>query len=98
MIDANYPLDAKGMVNIREYSQEQLRNIIKASITSLSEAEPFEENWINNEEQILTITREFETWDVYAGELLDGTYATYNAAADYLQQEGFRRLKDEDAE
>ncbi|WP_337020201.1 hypothetical protein [Oceanobacillus massiliensis] len=98
LIDANYPLDAKGMVNIREYSQEQLRNIIKASITSLSETEPFEENWINNEEQILTITREFETWDVYAGELLDGTYATYNAAADYLQQEGFRRLKDEDAE
>ncbi|MGJ9456749.1 hypothetical protein [Oceanobacillus sp. CF4.6] len=97
-IDENYAVDSKGMVNIRDFTPDELRNIIKQSIKSLSESEPFEESWINNELQILKLIHDFDLWNIYAGDLLDGTYATYNAAADYLQQEGFRRLDDEDLE
>ncbi|WP_249871800.1 hypothetical protein [Oceanobacillus saliphilus] len=94
-IDDHYTVDSKGMVNIRDFSPDALHKIIKQSIESLSESEPFEETWINSEKQILKIVEDFDLWNVYAGDLLDGTYATYNAAADYLHQEGFRRLTDE---
>lgn len=97
-IDNHYKVDDKGMVNIREFKPDELRKIIRQSIKSLSESEPFEEMWVNNEQQKLKIVHDFDLWNVYAGDLLDGTYATYNAAADYLQQEGFNRLSSEELE
>lgn len=97
-IDDNYKVDDKGMVNIREFKPDELRKIIRQSIKSLSESEPFEEMWVNSEQQKLKIVHDFDLWNVYAGDLLDGTYATYNAAADYLQQEGFNRLSSEELE
>ncbi|WP_067725597.1 hypothetical protein [Oceanobacillus damuensis] len=97
-IEDNYAVDSKGMVNIRDFTEEELRKIIKQSIKSLSESEPFVESWINDERQILKIVHDFDLWNIYAGDLLDGTYATYNAAADYLQQEGFRRWDDDQEE
>ncbi|RLL45111.1 hypothetical protein D8M04_09595 [Oceanobacillus piezotolerans] len=81
--------DTKGMTNIRDFSEEELRSIIQQSIASLGEKEPFQETWVNKEKQTLTIIHEFDTWDIYSGDLLDGTYTTYRAAADYLHQEGF---------
>lgn len=95
-LDDTYPIDSNGMVNIRDFTEDALRKVIKESIASLSEQEPFEETWINDENQTLLLIDDFYTCDIYAGDMLDGTYATYNAAADYLQQEGFRRLQDED--
>jgi hypothetical protein len=97
-IDENYKIDSKGMVNIRDFTPDELHKIIKQSIKSLSESEPFEELWVNNEQQKLKIVHDFDLWNIYAGDLLDGTYATYNAAADYLQQEGFKRFNGEDLE
>ncbi|WP_087971473.1 hypothetical protein [Oceanobacillus rekensis] len=95
-IDENYKVDSNGMVNIRDFTPDELRKIIKQSIKSLSESEPFEELWVNSEQQKLKIVHDFGLWNIYAGDLLDGTYATYNAAADYLQQEGFKRYNEED--
>lgn len=92
LIDDNYPIDSKGMVSIRDFTEQELRKVIKQSIASLSEPEPFEETWINAEDQTLKIVYDFDLWNVYAGEMLDGTFVTYNSAADYLEQEGFRRL------
>ncbi|MFD1851307.1 hypothetical protein [Oceanobacillus bengalensis] len=97
-IDGDYQTDQKGMTNIRDFTEEELRTIITQAIASLSEFKVFEEAWINSEKQILTLIHEYDTWDIYAGDLLDGTYASYNAAADYLQQEGFRRVNNEDVE
>ncbi|WP_373895738.1 hypothetical protein ACUL41_11715 [Virgibacillus natechei] len=93
-IDDAYTIDSKGMVNIRDFTEQELRKVIKQSIASLSESEPFKEIWINTENQTLTLFHDLYTWDIYAGEMLDGTYATHNAATDYLHQEGFRRLQD----
>lgn len=93
-----YTIDSKGMVNIRDFTEQELRKVIEQSIASLSESRPFEETWINAENQTLLLKDDFNSWNIYAGDMLDGTYATYNAAADYLQQEGFRRLQDGDFE
>ncbi|MBP1947177.1 hypothetical protein [Virgibacillus litoralis] len=92
-IDENYPIDSKGMVNIRDFSEQELWKVLKQSIDSLSESELIEETWINPENQTLMLTNDYNAWNIYAGDDLDGTHATYNAAADYLHQEGFRRLK-----
>jgi len=73
-------------------SVEALRDVIKQSIASLSESDPFEETWVNAEDQTLRIVHDFDLWNIYAGEMLDGTYETYDCADDYLQPEGFRRL------
>ncbi|RKQ30791.1 hypothetical protein [Oceanobacillus halophilus] len=93
--NGDYDVDAKGMVNIREFSKGELREIITKSITSLSEIE-LEETWVNDENQKLKLVHDFDLWNIYAGDLLDGTYVSYNAAADYLQQEGFRRVPNEE--
>ncbi|CDQ40568.1 hypothetical protein [Virgibacillus salexigens] len=98
MISEEYPMDAKGMVNIRNFSEQELRHIIQQSIDSLSEAEPFTETWVNREEQTLSLVHDFDLWNVYAGDMLDGTFETYRSAADYLQQEGFVRLADKEKE
>ncbi|MCZ0702657.1 hypothetical protein J2T56_000625 [Natronobacillus azotifigens] len=87
----DYDVDAKGMVNIRDFSAIELRKIIHEAIESLSEQEPFQETWINRKNQILDLINDYDSWNVYAGEMLDGTFSTYNAAVDYLEQEGFKR-------
>lgn len=92
--DDNYTTDSKGMVNIRDFTEQELREVVKQSIASLSESAPFEETWVNAENETLTIIEDGNAWNIYAGEILDGTYATLPAAVDYLQQEGFKRLRD----
>lgn len=95
-----YPLDQKGMVNIRDFSAAELKAVIQQSIASLSpnstaEAaiieDHEEERWINSENQTLILVNEDDMWNVYAGLNLDGTFLSYNEAAQYLQEEGFRK-------
>lgn len=89
--------DEKGMVNIRDFSEEELKAILEAAIESMSaeEAEEeeggFEEEWVNVSGHTLVLMEEYETWNVYAGLNLDGTFTSYEAAAEYLDEEGFRR-------
>lgn len=90
-----YAANDKGMVNIRDFSEEELRSIIKKSIHSLSvqedeQAEEFEEEkWTNEDGQTLILIQEDDMWNVYAGLNLDGTFTTYKEAANYLHEEGF---------
>lgn len=86
-----FPADSKGMTNIRDFTENELRSIITESIDSLSKQDPIEETWKDEEGHTLTLYCEGDTWDIYSGELLDGTYATKSGAIDYLQQEGFKR-------
>ncbi|RBW69760.1 hypothetical protein [Bacillus taeanensis] len=97
---SGYEIDHKGMVNIRDFSEEELRSIIQQSILSLSakstveEAiidEGTEEHWINDENHTLIVIHEEELWNVYAGLNLDGTFLSYNEAKEYLEEEGFRK-------
>ncbi|CAM4188883.1 hypothetical protein BAMA_24300 [Bacillus manliponensis] len=92
-----YNADNKGMVNVREFSADELRTVIEKSIAFLSEeektAEPgLEEEWQNADGHILTLIEEDEDmWNVYAGSLLDGTFNSYGEAASYLDEEGFSK-------
>lgn len=90
LINEDYPIDAKGMVNIRDFTEQGLRKVIEQSIASLSEAES--ETWINRDNETLRLVNDFDLWNVYAGDMLDGTFETYNSATNYLEQEGFWRV------
>lgn len=95
-----YAKDNKGMVNIRDFSKQDLRSIIQQSIQSLSKrtvteeaiiGDVEEERWINAENHTLIIINEDDMWNVYAGLNLDGTFPSYNEAKQYLLEEGFRK-------
>jgi hypothetical protein len=88
------------MVNIRDFSAQELKSIIKLSIESLSPKNTIEsaiiedneeERWINAENHTLILVHEDDMWNVYAGLNLDGTFLSYNEAKQYLEEEGFRK-------
>ncbi|PQD95110.1 hypothetical protein CYL18_10005 [Pradoshia eiseniae] len=97
---SGYQVDQKGMVNIRDFSEEDLHTLIQKSIDKLS-AEPkqesmndsdvMEEIWRNEEGHTLTVIVEEDMWNVYAGIYLDGTFPSYNEAKSYLMEEGFTK-------
>lgn len=91
-----YETDEKGMTNIRDFSEDELRTVIKLSIQSLSfneeverEEEFIDQEWVNADKHSLTLTYEGDMWNVYAGSMLDGTFPSYNEAKQYLEEEGF---------
>lgn len=85
----------KGLVNIREYNETQLREIIEDAIAYLAEEieveEPVAEIWRNREGQKLDLICEQRSWNVYHGENLEEAFGTYDAAKAYLLEEGFRK-------
>ncbi|WP_430790393.1 hypothetical protein VBD025_06345 [Virgibacillus flavescens] len=89
-----YPTDNKGMVNIRDFSEVELKDIVQQAINSLSpeanaEVIPDDETWINANNQSLLMVYEDGLWNVYAGQNLDGSFHTYKQAAQFLDEEGF---------
>jgi hypothetical protein len=102
MNEYGYRTDAKGMINIRDFSEDELRDIITQSIASLREnameeaaiiGGNVEERWVNEDGHILILLEEDDMWNVYAGLNLDGTFPSYNEAKQYLMEEGFTLLK-----
>ena len=96
-----YKKNDKGMVNIRDFSADELRTIIQKSIFSLTPKtstkapiieEQKEEKWKNEDHQTLILVQEEDMWSVYAGRNLDGVFNSYGEAAEYLHEEGFTRL------
>ncbi|MGI2733705.1 hypothetical protein [Bacillus cytotoxicus] len=97
---SGYKTDDKGMVNIRDFSADELRTLIQKAIERLShtpeeivvQAAPVtEEEWRNEDGHTLTLIHEDDMWNVYAGLNLDGTFNSYPEAAEYLDEEGFSR-------
>jgi len=92
----NYDADSKGLVNIREATEEELRKMITDSIGILSEEEEFEEEeveeveiWKNREAQELKLVHEDTLWNIYHGVNLEESYESYDEAEEYLLSEGF---------
>ena len=99
---SNYDTDEKGMVNIRDLSEEQLRKLLKQSIQSLSPIEKTsaeeaiigdskEERWIDSEKNLLVLIEENESWNIYFWLNLDASFETYEEAEAFLEEEGFTR-------
>jgi len=87
----------KGLVNIRDYDEQQLREIIADAIQYLSEEieteEPISEIWHSREGDQLQLVFEQRSWNVYHGENLEEAFGTYDTAKEYLLEEGFRKKK-----
>ncbi|MEH7120220.1 hypothetical protein V7128_22770 [Neobacillus vireti] len=97
----HYDTDEKGMVNIRDFSKEQLQAILTESIAALSpQAKPIneevvigelkEERWTDAEGNVLILLFENESWNIYYGLNLDATFDTYEEAIDFMREEGFQ--------
>lgn len=97
-----YATDAKGMVNIRDYSADELQKLIKEAIRKLSPeklsiedqaviGELPEERWVNGENNKLIVLYENEAWNIYYGLNLDASFDTYKEAEEYLIEEGFHK-------
>lgn len=98
-----YKKDDKGMVNIRDFSEEELRTLLEKTIRTLTWVEEeveadstlTEQNegerWIDRENHTLILMNEDDTWNIYAGVNLDATFFTYEEAEEYLHEEGFKK-------
>lgn len=97
----HYDTDDKGMVNIRDFSAEQLRSILTESIAGLSQqaksineeaiiGDLKEERWVNKEGDVLVLLYESEVWNIYFGLNLDESFDTYEEAIDFMREEGFK--------
>ncbi|WP_410513617.1 hypothetical protein PaeBR_04065 [Paenibacillus sp. BR2-3] len=100
-----YETDDKGFVNIRDYSEAELRSLLDASITSLSIHIPEvpvvgkrkkakasaqgETLWTHPDGNTLTLKFEEDLWYVYAGLHLEMAFETVDEAKEYLAEEGF---------
>ncbi|QSF45736.1 hypothetical protein [Paenibacillus tianjinensis] len=100
-----YETDNKGLVNIRDYSEAGLRELIEASIASLTmyipeapapskrkkkpAADPAETLWMNEEGNSLSLRFEEDLWYLYAGLQLEMAFETLEEAHEYLAEEGF---------
>ncbi|QWU17097.1 hypothetical protein SAMN04487895_11352 [Paenibacillus sophorae] len=103
-----YETDTKGFVNIRDFSEEELRSLLDASITSLSEPQAkavpaggkktkrlaAETSWINGDGQKLTLKAEDDLWYLYSGLSLEMAFETPDEAKEYLAEEGFSQAQD----
>jgi hypothetical protein len=98
----NYDTDEKGLVNIRDYSADELRSLVELSIHSLSydsesgpeystSDEQQGERWTGPEEQSLLLVHENDLWNVYTGMNLEASFETYEEVEQYMREEGFTR-------
>jgi hypothetical protein len=96
-----YTTDNKGLINIRDFSAEELRDIIEKSIHSLTgktskklpkmDTEQQEEHWIDEDGHLLVVTFVEDLWYIYAGSNLDCAFETYEEVQEYLEEEGFTK-------
>jgi hypothetical protein len=98
-----YETDEKGMVNIRDFSKDELKYLIMESIQSLLPVEKtiaeeaiignqVEERWVDNEMNHLIVINENDTWNIYFGLNLEESFDTYGEAEEFLIEEGFQRV------
>ena len=90
-----YEANQKGLVNIRDFTRDELMEIVRASIDLLATEEvaapPVEELWKDPEGHSLQLIEEDDRWNIYAGDNLEDSFGGYDEAALYLREEGFRR-------
>lgn len=86
-----------GLVNIRDYSEEALREIVRDAINYLSEEEeeilPIIETWTSREGTKLELEFNDRSWNIYHQGNLEESFGTREDAVAYLREEGFRLSK-----
>lgn len=93
-----YEPDSRGLVNVRDASEEELRKAIEDAIAGLAEegreAEPVEEIWLDGHNSQLELKEEFGAWNIYHGLNLEDSFGDYQEAVAYLREEGFKKVED----
>ncbi|MFD0048675.1 hypothetical protein ACFVHQ_04995 [Actinomycetes bacterium NPDC127524] len=94
-------IDRKGYVNIRDYSESELRDIIKKSIGYLSELHEEKEEedmytdlegvWTKRGQEELSLVKEDLLWNIYSGSNLEDCFESPIEAERYLKEEGFSK-------
>ena len=88
-----YEADDRGLVNVRDYSADEFRAVIRAAVeglaTEVQESEPIAETWQNSNGQTLTLLEEDGFYNVYHEVNLEEGFGDYQEAASYLKEEGF---------
>lgn len=91
-----YESDERGLVNIREASEYEIKEMIRYSIALLSTKEEqaedaTEQKWVNKEGGELLLVNEDDLWNIYHGQNLEDSFESQEAAILYLKEEGFKR-------
>ncbi len=93
-----YEVDDRGLVNIREATEAELRQTIKDSIELLSEEEfeapTIEQLWMNAEGATLKLVEEDGAWNIYHGLNLEESFGNYGYAQGYLRDEQFKLVEE----
>lgn len=85
-----YEVDERGLVNIREASAEELRQMVAAAIEGMStEKIPVVERWTDGQD-VLVLQEEFDAWGLYHEDNLEDSFGDYEEAVAYLKEERFR--------
>lgn len=86
-----------GLVNIRDYSEEALREIVRDAINYLAEEEveelPIVETWTSRDGTTLELEFNDRSWNIYHQGNLEESFGTREDAVAYLREEGFRHSK-----
>lgn len=85
----------KGLVNIRDFEEQELREIIRDAIDFLSEdlEIPVVEKWASRDGVILELRHHRRDWNIYYQDNLEETFGTRESAVEYLLEEGFKLKK-----
>lgn len=92
-----YEADERGLVNIREATEAELRQAVGDAIQALSEEkterEPIEQTWVNGDGEKLVLKEELDAWNIYHGLNLEDSFGDYEEAVDYLKEERFKQVQ-----
>lgn len=94
-----YKADDRGLVNIRDFSEQELRDAIEDSITYLTEVDDvveevtIEESFRNRSGDQLLLSFDGAFWNVSHGFNLEESFGTREDAEEYLTTEGFKKEK-----
>ncbi|KGR77842.1 hypothetical protein [Ureibacillus manganicus] len=86
-------VNEKGLVNIRDYNESKLREILEDAINYLSvdPDQPIIEKWTSKNGAVIELIYEKRSWNVYYEQNLEESFGTREAAVSYLQEDGFKR-------
>lgn len=104
---SGYETDAKGMANIRDFSEQELRELVEKTLSALSVSLPEEPSaaagkkkkkkadketvWTDEAGHQLELRVEEGQWYLYAGLNLEMAFETLAEAEEYLAEEGFKQ-------
>lgn len=85
----------KGLVNIRDYDEQKLREILSDAIAYLSEDrdQPIIEMWASSVGTEIELVYEKRSWNVYFQGNLEESFGTREAAIAYLVEDGFKKVQ-----